>query len=161
MEFLRLGRLVGAGLVAGVLLLSPSAGRTQILYFIQADHLNTPRLISDSTGAAVWRWDNQEPFGNDVPNENPSGLGTLVVPLRFPGQYFDRETSLAYNVMRDYDPGIGRYMQSDPIGLQGGLNTYGYVGGNPLSFTDSSGLEIVCTYVTGDIYKRTERVKVR
>jgi RHS repeat-associated protein len=63
----------------------------------------------------VWRWDNQEPFGNDVPNENPSGLGTLVVPLRFPGQYFDRESSLAYNYYRDYDPGIGRYVQADPI----------------------------------------------
>jgi len=140
MELLRLGRLAATGLVAA-LLLSPCAGRTQVLYFIQADHLNTPRLITDSAGAAVWRWDNQEPFGNDVPNENPSGLGTLVVPLRFPGQYFDRETNLAYNYFRDYDPAIGRYVKSDPIGLGGGVNMYAYVWQSPLKFFDSFGLE--------------------
>src|SRR4249919_108579 len=86
--------------------------------------LNTPRVIADSTGTTVWRWDQGEPFGNDVPNNNPSGAGAFDFPLRFPGQYFDRETSLAYNVMRDYDTGLGRYVQSDPIGLDGGLNTY-------------------------------------
>jgi RHS repeat-associated protein len=68
-----------------------------------------------------------------VPNNNPSGLGALDFPLRFPGQYFDRETNLAYNYFRDYDPALGRYVKSDPIGLKGGLNTYLYVAGNPLS----------------------------
>jgi RHS repeat-associated protein len=140
MRALKLARVaMGAGLALQLLCLGPGSVQAQTLYFIQADHLNTPRLITNSAGAAVWRWDNQEPFGNDVPNENPSGLGTLVVPLRFPGQYFDRETNLAYNFFRDYDPAIGRYVQSDPIGLIGGLNTYSYVRGNPISLTDPRG----------------------
>ena len=106
-----------------------------------ADHLNTPRLVADATGTTVWRWDQGEPFGNDVPNSNPSGAGTFDFPLRFPGQYFDRETNLAYNWMRDYDPSIGRYVQSDPVGLVAGLNTYLYVGGNPITYVDLDGLQ--------------------
>ena len=109
------------------------------VYYIHPDHLNTPRMIANSTGTTVWRWDQGEPFGNDVPNDNPSGAGAFDFPLRFPGQYFDRETNLAYNYFRDYDPAIGRYAQSDPIGLIGGLNTYSYIRGNPISLTDPRG----------------------
>jgi RHS repeat-associated protein len=76
----------------------------------------------------VWRWDQQEPFGVNVPDENPGGLGAFELPLRLPGQYFDKETNLHYNYFRGYDPAIGRYSESDPIGLRGGLNTYVYVG---------------------------------
>jgi RHS repeat-associated protein len=75
-----------------------------------------------------------------LPNENPQGLGNFTCNLRLPGQYFDRETKLHYNYFRDYDPAVGRYVESDPIGLSGGINTYGYVGGNPLSRSDPSGL---------------------
>jgi RHS repeat-associated protein len=106
-----------------------------------ADHLNTPRLVADATGTTVWRWDQQEPYGNNVPDENPSGLGTFEFPMRFPGQYFDKETNLAYNWMRDYSPGDGRYIQSDPIGLRGGLNTYAYVESRPLLLIDPDGLQ--------------------
>lgn len=110
------------------------------LYFIHADHLNSPRLIANQAGQTVWRWDQQEPFGVNVPDENPSGLGAFEFPMRFPGQYFDKETNLHYNYFRDYDPSLGRYEESDPIGLHGGINTYLYVGAAPLNEVDVFGL---------------------
>jgi RHS repeat-associated protein len=115
---------------------------TAPMFFVHADHLNTPRLVANAAGTTVWRWDQQEPFGVNVPDENPSGLGLFEFPLRFPGQYADKETNLHYNYFRDYDPSIGRYGKSDPIGLEGGLNTYAYVAGSPLSFADPDGLEV-------------------
>lgn len=77
-----------------------------------------------------------------MPDENPNGLGVFDLPLRLPGQYFDKETNLHYNYYRDYDPSLGRYEQSDPIGLDGGLNTYTYVGGVPISYIDPNGLQM-------------------
>jgi RHS repeat-associated protein len=105
--------------------------------------LGTPRLVADENQKTVWRWDNQEPFGNDTPNEDPDGDGVAFdFPLRFPGQYFDRETNLAYNYFRDYSPETGRYVESDPIGLDGGFNTYAYVDADPLSYLDYLGLKL-------------------
>lgn len=111
------------------------------VYFIQADHLNTPRLVTDAVDNVVWRWDS-DAFGSAPPDEDPGASGTLFVfNPRFPGQYFDAETGLHYNDQRDYDPSTGRYMESDPIGLEGGLNTFAYVEGNPLSYVDPEGLQ--------------------
>lgn len=87
----------------------------------------------------MWRRDQQEPFGATVPDENPSGLGAFDLPLRLLGQYFDDETGLHYNYYRDYNPSIGRYGESDPIGLKGGLNTYAYTSLSPVAYVDSDG----------------------
>ena len=88
----------------------------------------------------MWRWDQAEPFGVTPPNEDPDGDGIAFdLPLRLPGQYYDRETGLHYNYFRDYDPATGRYVQSDPIGLEGGINSYLYADADPLSRIDPTG----------------------
>jgi RHS repeat-associated protein len=112
------------------------------LYFIHADHLGTPRLVTDGNNQPVWRSDPAgDAFGDQAPDEDPQGTGRrFEMPLGFPGQYRDKETGLSYNYFRDYDPGTGRYVQSDPIGLDGGINTYSYVIGNPVSYVDPDGL---------------------
>jgi RHS repeat-associated protein len=61
-------------------------------------------------------------------------------PFRFPGQYYDTETGLHYNYYRTYNPGIGRYITPDPIGLEGGINLFTYVRSNPVTFADPLGL---------------------
>ena len=124
----------------------PSAPGVAQVYYIYSDQINTAREITNAAGVKIWQAD-PEPFGANVPNENPAGQGSFTYNPRFPGQYFDKETGLHCNYFRDYDPQAGRYVQSDLIGLSGGINTYGYVGGNPLSITDPSGLApkvVVC-----------------
>ncbi|KAB0702354.1 RHS repeat-associated core domain-containing protein, partial [Pseudomonas aeruginosa] len=75
--------------------------------------------------------------------------GSTQVNLRFPGQYYDAESGLHYNYFRDYDPETGRYVESDPIGLDGGLNTYAYVGSNPVGLVDPNGLSPTATAGAG------------
>ena len=105
----------------------------EAITYLHTDHLGTPRVGSNSSGASVWDW-TSDAFGNGAPT------GTATVNLRFAGQYWDDETDLHYNWNRYYDPETGRYISSDPIGLAGGLNTYGYVGANPVMYTDPEGL---------------------
>ncbi|MFO1434846.1 MAG: RHS repeat-associated core domain-containing protein [Gammaproteobacteria bacterium] len=127
---------------------------TNTIQYIHADHLNTPRALTDTTGKVLWRWDSNA-FGEGLPNEDVDGDGVKVTyNLRFPGQYYDKVTGKHYNYFRDYDPETGRYLESDPIGLAGGLNTYAYVGANPLTRFDPFGLAWNCTYVqsTGRLY---------
>jgi RHS repeat-associated protein len=114
-------------------------GMSAASYQINPDHLNAPHIITDSSGNQVWTWDHLD-FGNNAPNQNPSSLGVFNYNPRFPGQYADSESGLSYNRFRDYNPSLGRYVESDPIGLNGGINTYAYVDGKPVGRTDRRGL---------------------
>ncbi|MHA6897262.1 RHS repeat-associated core domain-containing protein [Ralstonia pseudosolanacearum] len=110
-------------------------------YYVYADQIDTPRVITDTNNLMVWRWDQADPFGATLPDENPTSLGSFTYNLRFPGQIYDAETGKHYNVNRDYDPAGGRYVQSDPIGLNGGQwSPYSYVDGNPANEIDPLGL---------------------
>ena len=123
------------GVVAAdaIRIVADSAAPQNVAY-VHADHLATPQKMTDPSGTVVWDRD-ALPFG-----QTASLTGTGELPLRFPGQYYDDETGLYYNYFRDYDPTTGRYIQSDPIGLEGGLNTYAYVDGNPIVKIDPFGL---------------------
>ncbi len=135
--------------------------QTQVNY-VYADQIGTPRVITRSTdNAIVWRWDQAEPFGATPPDQNPNGFGVFAYNQRMPGQVYDSESATFYNWHRTYDPATGRYLQSDPIGLNGGLNTYRYVGGNPISVVDSLGLypAIQVTLPNGTTYIPMTRVK--
>ncbi|KQY52615.1 RHS repeat-associated core domain-containing protein [Lysobacter sp. Root494] len=109
------------------------------VYYAQPDHLDTPRTILNATGVTVWAW-NSDAFGTTPASENPSGLGQFTYNLRFPGQQFDAITGLHYNYFRDYEAEVGAYLTSDPDGLNGGLNTYSYVGASPIDWSDHDGL---------------------
>jgi len=115
-------------------------------FAIETDHLGTPRVLTDADQQVRWRWDSA-PFGETLPDQSPGGLEAVTFNLRFPGQYFDGETGLHYNYFRDYDPGSGRYLESDPAGLSGGLNGYAYALSNPARYVDSKGLWVVAAGV--------------
>jgi RHS repeat-associated protein len=113
---------------------TPSTG---IVTYLVTDRLQQPRLGVQPTGeatAGTVTWVNAAlPFGGQ------SVSGSLQQNLRLPGQVADPDTGWYHNGMRDYMPTWGRYLQTDPIGLAGGMNTYGYVAQNPLKFVDPSG----------------------
>ncbi|MGN2242712.1 RHS repeat-associated core domain-containing protein [Frateuria sp. GZRR33] len=93
--------------------------------------------MTSPLGVRSYEW----PWLNNAFGEAPKG-GAGNFYTRFPGQYYDVETGLHYNMRRYYDPDTGRYIQSDPIGLEGGLNTYSYVSNVPLDGIDPSGLQV-------------------
>lgn len=104
--------------------------------FVHADGLDTPRAVTNASGTTIWSWPYQ---GNPFGEQSPVSSG-FVFNLRFPGQYFDAEAGTIYNINRTYDATIGRYLQSDPLGLVDSSSTYAYVTSMPLMLTDPEGL---------------------
>ncbi|QOC21583.1 RHS domain-containing protein [Wenzhouxiangella sp. AB-CW3] len=101
-------------------------------YYYQTDHLGTPQQLIDRSGNLVHSRE-MRAFGEVA----QSGMEDR---WRFPGQLESGETGLYYNYFRDYEPGTGRYVQSDPIGLRGGVNVFVYGHMSPTFYTDPLGL---------------------
>ena len=110
-------------------------GQSPEIFYYQNDHLGTPQKVIDAQGNVVWEA-KALAFGETTVAQGSS----IANPLRFPGQYEDPETGTHQNYFRDFDPLRGRYIQSDPIGLLGGVNGYHYVMANPLLLSDPDGL---------------------
>lgn len=111
-------------------------------YVMTPDWIGAPHILTNVSATYAWTWDHLA-WGDNAPNQNPGGLGTFAYDWRFPGQSYDTESGTAYNINRDYSSTLGRYVESDPIGLDGGdYSTYGYVRSNPLITTDRRGLGI-------------------
>jgi RHS repeat-associated protein len=155
-EYVWLGDMVVSVIAGATPTNAVSSTNAAAIYYVHSDHLNTPRMVTDTSGSRRWSWEitTGEPFGATAVDEAPMGqvaAQQFTLNLRFPGQYMDRETGTFYNYYRTYNPATGRYLQSDPIGLAGGLNTYAYVGGQPTGASDPSGLaaQAVVCFVPG------------
>ena len=119
----------GEGEILGII-------RSNTLYYVHNDQLGRPEVVTNAAKATVWAASNYA-FERTVTTNTIGGLN-----VDFPGQYYDQETGTWYNMLRDnFDSTIGRYAQSDPVGMQGGPNTYGYVRGNPVNMVDPWGLD--------------------
>jgi RHS repeat-associated protein len=111
-------------------------GPISTVSYVHADGLNTPRAVTDSGGTVQWKWSYA---GNPFGEQQSTSTSGYTFNLRFPGQYFDAESSLVYSIARDYEPATGRYIESDPTGLRNSVGTYPYVDGNPLVAFDPDG----------------------
>jgi RHS repeat-associated protein len=120
------------------LLIATVAPATGQIYYVHSDHLGAPQLATDVNQAIAWSASYQ-PFGAlaSVP-------ALIVQDLRLPGQEYDPSTGWYHNGFRDYVPLLGRYLQSDPAGLAGGMNTYAYADANPVNHIDPLGLDDGC-----------------
>jgi RHS repeat-associated protein len=123
-------------------------------YRIFTDQATTPRVVSNSANKTVWEWD-FDPFGKKQPANKNLDKVPFVYNARFPGQYYDTEMSLFYNYRRTYNPATGRYLESDPAGLDGGNNSYTYSSSNPVIFIDSNGLRYTKIIQPNNIIIRT------
>ena len=112
--------------------------QAETVYYLHTDHLGAVVKATDSSRRIVWDAQ-RKPFGGLT-----ARTAEIKMPLGYPGQYYDEESGNYYNYFRDYDPSTGRYLQSDPIGLEGGLNTYAYVRSNPVMRYDYLGLAEIC-----------------
>lgn len=118
-----------------------AVSRPSGLSYVESDHLATPRLAANATtNMKEWEWSFfGKAFGDSAAVDVVPGRS---VNLRFAGQYRDVESGLHHNYFRDFDPQTGRYVESDPIGLAGGLSTFGYVKSNPTRYNDPLGLMV-------------------
>lgn len=114
--------------------------------YLHTNHLGAVEAATDREGKLLWRAA-YHPYGKLASLSAQRGF---QLNLRLPGQYLDAETGLHYNDRRYYDPELGRYLTPDPIGLQGGVNSYAYVDGNPLKYVDPSGLVLFAFDGTGN-----------
>jgi RHS repeat-associated protein len=120
------------------------AGSPEVLAYLHTDYLGTPRYGTNAGGTQVWVWAS-DAFGNGAPS------GAATVNLRMSGQYYDSESGLFYNWNRYYNPATGRYISSDPIGIDGGLNTFLYAEASPVMYSDPEGLSaaaVTCARVS-------------
>lgn len=122
------------------------AGATTTVGFVHTEDIGAPRVVTDSAGSVLWQWARTgNPFGEATPTTSTG----YTLNLRFPGQYWDAESGLSYNMNRDYEPASGRYIQSDPWGVGAGPSTYLYAGGNAVLNTDPLGFDYAQQWSTG------------
>jgi RHS repeat-associated protein len=110
-----------------------------VTYLVRTDHIGRPVFATNTSGVKVWTA-TYDPFG---------GVRTTTgtpINARFPGQWFQSESGLHQNWMRDYDPTTGRYLQADPLGLVDGASVYGYALQSPMMYTDPRGESIFDTW---------------